>query len=106
MLCQSATQAEDLKDPTGPCISGWGNKKDIKQRFYDICDHGVVLAVGRYLSQLILARAGPGVIKTITNHKLTYLQNCYQYQNVLSENSNGLSLSTGACDEDCNFYLI
>ena len=69
-------EAGDLKDPTSPCISGRGNKKDIKQRFYDICDHGVVvLAVGRYLSQLILAPAGPGVIKTITNHKLTYLQN-------------------------------
>ena len=71
------TEALDLKDPTGPCISGWGNKKDIKQRFYDICDHGAVLAVGRYLSQLILAQArlGPRAIKTITNRKLAYLQN-------------------------------
>ena len=76
LCCVNLTaEAEDWKDPTGPCISGWGNKKDIKQRFYDICDHGVVLAVGRYLSQLILGRAGPRAIKTITNHELTYLQN-------------------------------
>ena len=57
--CVNPTEAGDLKDPTSPCISGRGNKKDIKQRFYDICDHGAVLAVGRYLSRLILARAGP-----------------------------------------------
>ena len=59
LCCVIVTEALDLKDPTGPCISGWGNKKGIKQRFYDICDHGVVLAVGRYLSQLILAGLGP-----------------------------------------------
>ena len=82
-------------------VSGWGNKKDIKQRFYDICDHGVVLAVGRYLSQLILARVGPVVIKAITNHKLAFICkidiNIRMFEfwmlGLKTPTSNGLSLS-------------